>query len=90
MVARRTPRPITLSIQELVQRVRPATVLTEVQAVWSEATQLIGVKNGELLVQCESSLWSQEISLLAPQIIRKINQRISAEQPIEKVRCKVI
>lgn len=97
IIRRRAPRSINTSIEKLVQQVRPNSALTNVQAVWEEivgpqihsVTKLIRVRNGELLVQCESSLWANEISLLSAQIILKINRFIPTNESIQKIRCTI-
>jgi predicted nucleic acid-binding Zn ribbon protein len=79
-VRRRAPRPIALALDGVVERAEPATLLARAQGVWAEAAgpELAGFArpvaehNGVLTVACESAIWAQELELLGPDLLSRL------------------
>jgi predicted nucleic acid-binding Zn ribbon protein len=94
MRSRRTPRPIAGAVGALADRLRPATGLAAVQAVWAEAVgpaiareaSPVGERSGTVTVACTSAVWAQEIGLMAPSLCAALNARLGEERVVG-LRC---
>lgn len=83
---RRAPRPIALALDDLRDRLAPPTTLAAVQAAWpgvvgaAIARQAVPAaeRGGVLRVACRSSVWAQELDLMAPSILEKLNAAIGS------------
>jgi predicted nucleic acid-binding Zn ribbon protein len=72
----------------------PATPLAEVQRVWSEAVGATiageatptSERAGVLTVSCSSSVWAQELDLMAPTILERLNRLLDGGQ-VSRLRC---
>jgi predicted nucleic acid-binding Zn ribbon protein len=85
----------------LVDRLRdelaPQTLLAEVQRVWptavgsavAEQAQPTGERGGVLTVSCAASVWAQELDLLAPAILTRLNDALGAER-LSRLRCVAV
>ncbi len=54
----------------------------------SKNSEAISVKKGTLFVEVKNSAWAQELSMLKPEIIRKINEK-TGEKTISDLRFRV-
>ena len=94
MRARRAPRPVAGAVGALAESLRPPTGLAAVQAVWSDAVgaaiareaQPVSERAGTVTVACASSVWAQEIALMAPSLCAAVNARLGAER-VTALRC---
>lgn len=84
-------------MEDLRDRVAPATLLAEVQRVWpaavgaaiaAEATPN-SERNGVLTVSCAASVWAQELDLMGPTILARLNELLG-RPAIERLRCVAI
>jgi predicted nucleic acid-binding Zn ribbon protein len=91
---RRSPRPAGLSIAALADRLAPATVLAEVQRVWpqvageaiaAEATPT-AERSGTLTVTCRSAVWAQELDLMGPDLVARLNAALGRDAVVA-LRC---
>ena len=91
---RRAPRPVASAIQALTDRLAPATTLSQVQRVWEDAVGPAvaaeavptGERDGELTIACSAAVWAQELDLMGPELVAKVNGAMGAEA-IRSVRC---
>ncbi len=91
---RREPRPIALALAPLQRSLAPATLLAEVQRVWPEvAGEAIAgeatpttARGGVLTIACSASVWAQELDLMAPLLLERLNAAIS-EGEVTRLRC---
>jgi predicted nucleic acid-binding Zn ribbon protein len=91
---RRVPRPVGTAVDALADRLRPVTGLSAVQAVWTEAVGAaiareaapVSERAGVVTVACTSSVWAQEIELMAPTLCAAVNARLGTEQ-VAALRC---
>ena len=91
---RRSPRSLELALDVLRDSVAPATLLADVQRVWPEtvgsaiASEAVPTREraGVLTVSCSASVWAQELDLMAPTIVERLNQRLDTGR-IERLRC---
>jgi predicted nucleic acid-binding Zn ribbon protein len=81
-VRRAAPRPLALALSAVRERLEPATPLAAVQRAWGEAVgdvvageaQPISERAGVVTVACRSAVWAQELDLMAPDVIERLNQ----------------
>jgi predicted nucleic acid-binding Zn ribbon protein len=91
---RRSPRPLTGSLASLQQRLAPATLLAEIQRLWPEIVgsaiaaeaEPVSERAGVLTVSCRAAVWAQELDLISPAVIDKLNNRLS-RGAITRLRC---
>jgi predicted nucleic acid-binding Zn ribbon protein len=91
---RRAPRRASLAVGALADDLAPATVLAEVQRVWpqvagpaiaAEATPT-AERGGTLTVTCRSAVWAQELDLMGPDLVGRLNAALGRESVVA-LRC---
>jgi predicted nucleic acid-binding Zn ribbon protein len=93
-VRRLAPRPIGLALEELRADWEPDTLLAAVQRVWwptvgqtiAEAAQPTSERGGVLTVSCTAAVWAQELDLMAPAILERLNAALPSPG-LERLRC---
>jgi predicted nucleic acid-binding Zn ribbon protein len=93
-VRRRDPRPLSHAVTALADRLAPQTTLAEVQRVWPDAVGAViaaqaeptAEREGVLTVTCSSAVWAQELDLMGPDLVGRINTAIGAESVVS-LRC---
>lgn len=91
---RRSLRPMSLALDEVRDELAPQTVLASIQRVWREAVGATiaaeahptGERGGILTVSCSASVWAQELDLMAPAIVDRLNQLLGGAS-IARLRC---
>jgi predicted nucleic acid-binding Zn ribbon protein len=92
---RRTqPRPLSHAVAALADRLAPQTTLAEVQRVWPDAVGEViaaqaeptGEREGVLTVTCSSAVWAQELDLMGPDLVGRINAALGAGSVVS-LRC---
>jgi predicted nucleic acid-binding Zn ribbon protein len=91
---RRSPRALALSIDQVRDELAPRTLLAEVQRAWRQtvgpaiASEAVPTaeRAGTLTISCSASVWAQEIDLMGPAILARLNQVLRSGR-IERVRC---
>ncbi|HEX3279283.1 MAG TPA: DUF721 domain-containing protein [Thermoleophilaceae bacterium] len=81
---RLAPRPLSRALDGALAQARPAGLLAAVQSAWPEiagpvlaaATEPTSERAGTVTVSCESGVWAQELELLAPDLQRRLNERL--------------
>jgi predicted nucleic acid-binding Zn ribbon protein len=94
---RRAPRQLGFAVDRLRDDLAPQTLLAEVQRVWPGAVgagiaaeaQPTSERAGVLLVSCSASVWAQELDLMAPMILERLNQALGAQR-ISRLRCAAV
>lgn len=94
---RRSPRQFTLALDQIRDELAPQTLLAEVQRVWPGAVgagiaaeaQPTAERAGVLTVSCSASVWAQELDLMGPAILERLNQALPAGR-IERLRCVAV
>jgi predicted nucleic acid-binding Zn ribbon protein len=79
---RRGPRPLATVVGDLARDLRPATALARIREVWEEAAgealageaEPVVERGGEVTVACRSAVWAQELELLAPELVQRLNE----------------
>jgi predicted nucleic acid-binding Zn ribbon protein len=96
-MSRTAPRPISSALQGLTSTLAPATTLARVQGVWEElagaaiaqAARPSAEHDGVLTVTCNAAVWAQELDLMAPALIARLNATIG-EEAIRALRCRTV
>jgi predicted nucleic acid-binding Zn ribbon protein len=94
---RRAPRPLSPALDTLTQELAPETLLAAVQQVWGEAVGAMisaeavptSERGGVVTISCSAAVWAQELDLMAPKIIERLNQRLSGAR-IQRLRCVAV
>lgn len=92
---RHAPRHAGSAIAALADTLAPKTTLAEVQRVWVAAVgetiareaQPTAERGGVLTVTCSSSVWSQELDLMGPELVAQVNDALGATR-ISDLRCR--
>lgn len=93
-LSRRSPRPLSVALDALRDELAPQTLLAEAQRVWPQAVgsavaaeaQPHSERNGVLTISCSASVWAQELDLMGPVLVARLNRQLQAGQ-IARLRC---
>ena len=91
---RRDPRPASHAVAALAQRLAPQTLLAEIQTVWADAVGEVvaaqaeptGEREGTVVVTCSSAVWAQELDLMAPDLVARLNDALASPR-VRALRC---
>jgi len=91
---RRAPRAVASALSPLSAEWVPETLLAEVQRAWPEAVgaaialeaRPVGERAGTVTVACSASVWAQELDLMGPDIVARLNERLRRGS-ISRLRC---
>ena len=91
---RRSPRSLALALDGIREELAPGSLLAEVQRVWRDAVgpaiameaQPTGERAGVVTVSCSASVWAQELDLMAPSILPRLNELLRSGQ-VSRLRC---
>jgi predicted nucleic acid-binding Zn ribbon protein len=94
---RRSPRQVGLALERVRVEWEPETLLAEVQRVWSEAVGLAisaearpsSERAGVLTISCSASVWAQELDLMAPAILERLNTLLGGAS-VARLRCVTV
>jgi predicted nucleic acid-binding Zn ribbon protein len=94
---RRSPRPLSFALDRVRDELAPATLLAEAQRAWLEAVGAMIAREarptaeraGVLTVSCSASVWAQELDLMAPVLLERLNGLL-AEPRITRLRCVTV
>lgn len=86
MSPRSAPRPFDAALRQVRARAEPLTLLAAVQSSWAAAAGVrvaaeaepVAERDGVVTVACRSATWAQELDLLSPQLLERLNQVLSA------------
>ena len=91
---RLAPRPLAHALASITRGLEPQTPIARVQRAWRETAgativeeaEPVSERAGTVTVACRSSVWAQELSLLAPDLAARLNGALNAapEQPVVK------
>jgi predicted nucleic acid-binding Zn ribbon protein len=91
---RRAPRPLSAALAGLADQLAPRTTLGDVQRAWPAVVGPVVAKEaspttehgGTLTIACRSSVWAQELDLMAPLLLERLNAAIEGAK-VERLRC---
>jgi predicted nucleic acid-binding Zn ribbon protein len=91
---RRSPRRLAVALDQARDGWAPATLLADVQRAWptvvgsaiaAEANPT-AERGGVLTVTCSASVWAQELDLMGPEILARLNTAIGSVR-LTRLRC---
>ena len=94
---RRSPRKIEVALDRARDGWAPETLLAEVQRLWptvvgaaiaAEASPT-AERGGVLTLSCSASVWAQELDLMAPSILPRLNAALGGGR-LTRLRCVAI
>ena len=91
------PRPFGPTLERVALAAAPATTLAAVQRHWSAIagprvaaeTEPTRERDGEVVVACRSSVWANELDLLASDLADRLNDALepaSGRRPVRRLR----
>ena len=91
---RRSPRPLSLALGHIRDELEPDSLLADVQRAWRSAVgaaiaveaQPTAERGGVVTVSCSASVWAQELDLMAPAILDRLNQLLRSGS-VSRLRC---
>jgi predicted nucleic acid-binding Zn ribbon protein len=91
---RRSPRRLELALAPLRDGWAPETVLADVQRVWPDAVgagiaaeaRPVSERAGVVTIACSGSVWAQELDLMAPVILERLNHALRKGN-VTRLRC---
>lgn len=91
---RRSPRRAAIALDHVRSELAPDTLLAEVQQGWREAVgpaialeaRPTRERGGVITVSCSASVWAQELDLMAPAIVERLNHRLRSGR-VSRLRC---
>jgi predicted nucleic acid-binding Zn ribbon protein len=94
---RRSPRRVAFALEHIRDELEPDSLLAEVQRAWQGAVgtaiageaQPTSERGGVLTVSCSASVWAQELDLMAPAIVERLNRVLRAGR-VTRLRCVAI
>jgi predicted nucleic acid-binding Zn ribbon protein len=83
--ARRTPRPLAFALRGARAGAEPQTLLAAAQSAWPDAAgarvareaEPVTERDGVVTIACRSATWAQELDLLGPELLERLNRALS-------------
>jgi predicted nucleic acid-binding Zn ribbon protein len=99
-VRRVGPRPLASALGEFTREATPAALLARVQAVWPEVAgevvaseaEPVSERAGAVSFSCGSGVWANELELLSPNLIERLNEALGGADggPVKRLRFRVL
>jgi predicted nucleic acid-binding Zn ribbon protein len=94
---RRSPRSMGLALSDLADELAPETTLAAIQRAWPQAVgeaiaaeaQPTAERGGVVTISCSASVWAQELDLMAPRILERLNASLSGRSA-QRLRCVAV
>ena len=85
MSLRRLPRPLGDALRQALTAAEPLTLLAAAQSAWPAAAgaraaaeaEPVAERDGVLTIACRSATWAQELDLLGPELLERLNEALS-------------
>ncbi|HEY1687386.1 MAG TPA: DUF721 domain-containing protein [Solirubrobacteraceae bacterium] len=93
---RRAPRRLSIPLAHLRGELAPASTLAEVQLVWETAVgeamaanaRPTAERDGVLTVLCSASVWASELTMMAPEVLARVNDALDSQTCLQELRCR--
>ncbi len=94
-MSRRAPRPLAAALGAFTQERAPDSTLARIQSVWEStagaavaaAATPTAERDGTLTITCSAAVWAQELDLMAPVLLGRLNEALGAEL-LDRLRCR--
>ncbi len=93
------PRPLSAALNGVIRDAAPAGVLARVQACWpgvvgdllAREAVPVAERSGTLTVACRSATWAQEVELMGPELVTRLNAVLgeAGRPPLSGLRARV-
>jgi predicted nucleic acid-binding Zn ribbon protein len=95
---RRSPRSLAEAFGALTDELAPRTLLADVQRAWpatvgesiAAQAQPTAERGGVVTVACAASVWAQELDLMGPQIVARLNEALGEDERVRRLRCVAV
>ena len=85
MSPRGSPRPLGAALRQARARAEPRTLLAATQSAWPTAAgarvaaeaEPVAERDGMVTIACRSATWAQELDLLQPELVERLNGALS-------------
>lgn len=85
MSVRRQPRPLAAALLRARAAAEPVTLLAATQSAWpgvagarvAAEAEPVAERDGVVTVACRSATWAQELDLLGPELLERLNEALS-------------
>jgi predicted nucleic acid-binding Zn ribbon protein len=85
---------MSLAVDALADQLAPKTPLAEVQRAWPETVGAViareatptAERQGTVTVTCRSSVWAQELDLMSPELVERLNEALGGDR-VTALRC---
>jgi len=82
------------AVERLAARLEPLTPLAAIQRAWPDAVgpvvaaecSPVAERAGTVTVACRSAVWAQELTLLAPELVGRLNAAVGSGA-VTELRC---
>lgn len=96
-MSRLAPRRLAMPVQALTAELAPASTLARVQEMWERllgpaiaaSARPSAEHDGVLTVICEAAVWAQELDLMGPELIGRLNAELGKET-LRRLRCRSV
>jgi predicted nucleic acid-binding Zn ribbon protein len=86
---RRSPRPLGDALRQARAVAEPRTLLAAAQSAWPAAAgarvateaEPVAERDGVVTIACRSATWAQELDLLQPELLRRLNEALPGSDP---------
>jgi predicted nucleic acid-binding Zn ribbon protein len=83
---RLAPRALSAALEGVARDAAPDTLLARVQGAWGRvagpglaaAAEPVSERDGVITVACESGVWAQELELMAPELLTRLEAALGA------------
>ncbi len=94
-MSRPAPRSLSVAMERFIRVLAPASTLARVQEIWERTTgpaiaaaaRPTAEHDGVLTVTCTAAVWSQELDLMAGELIPRLNAALGTDA-IAELRCR--
>ena len=94
---RRSPRSLSIPLDRIRDDLAPQTLLASVQRAWPDAVGATiageatptSERGGTVTISCSASVWAQELDLMGPAIVERLN-RLLRRGEISRLRCVAV
>jgi len=91
---RPAPRTLAAALEEVTRARAPGTLLARVQSHWAEVAGTVAAAEAQpvaerercVTVECRAAVWAQELELLAPDLVRRLNERLGGPPAVRSLR----
>jgi predicted nucleic acid-binding Zn ribbon protein len=88
---RPAPRPLAAALGRVTAGLEPPTLLARVQRCWADSVggvmgqeaEPVAERDGVVTVSCRSSVWAEELKMMAPDLRERVNAALGEEAVAE-------